>query len=351
MNNAPTYFTRQSGAVTAAYTGPQLQLIRETVASRLNTRMFDQFMETAVRLRLDPLKKQLIPIVFTKRELDASAPKPTWKSVPYLTIVTTIDGLRSIAHRSGNYRPDNRPPRFVSDESLKGETNPLGLVSAEVSVFQFAHGEWFEAVGIAYWDEYAPVTKVGGSRNNDDPYDQEQAGPGKQVLDQKTQWPKRPRGMLAKCAEAIACRKGWPEDLSGVYAEEEMDRSRIIDGEVTDLTASQAAEAASVDRRLEAVGGKDVVLIDWLGDKGLEPTPVGQIADRCMAFIREHAGEVVSLGMFQDRNKHGLRQFYALSPNDAHAVKETFEAAIAAARKAAEETEPTLPLKETNDGG
>jgi hypothetical protein len=160
--------------------------------------------------------------------------------------------------------------------------------------------------------------------------------------------------MLSKCAEAVACRKGWPEDLSGIYAEEEMDRAKIIDGEVYDMTASESADQASVERRLEATNTKDVILIDWMDGKGLDAVRVGQLADRCFAFVREAGNSPAALAGFQDRNKHGLRQFYAQAPGDAHAVKDAIEKAIAAGLKAAEEeatekekTEPKLPLDDT----
>jgi hypothetical protein len=71
--------------------------------------------------------------------------------------VIGIDGARSIAARTGNYRPDNRKPRFEIDESLKGPANPYGILSAEVSAFCYSHGEWHEIVGVAYWNEAAPI--------------------------------------------------------------------------------------------------------------------------------------------------------------------------------------------------
>src|ERR1700759_1907642 len=42
---------------------------------------------------------------------------------------------------------------------------------------------------------------------------------------------KGPHYMLAKCAEALALRKGWPSEFSGTHSEEEMDKA-IVEVEV-----------------------------------------------------------------------------------------------------------------------
>lgn len=327
-----TALVRNSSTITAKWSPGQLGLIRETIAKKLTNRLFDQFMESAARLNLDPLKKQIVPIVFRKKEDDGSGKKKVW--TPYLTLITTIDGYRAIGERTGNYRPDERTPRWITDEAAKNpDTNPLGLVSCEVSVFKYAHGAWHEHPAIAFWDEYAPLKTLGGGGDDPDP-DAPPATPGKTILDPFTQWPKRPRGQLAKVAEALALRRAWPEDFSGVYVEEEMDRARVIEGEYTDLTPSEQAETAAIENRLDAVRAKDSIIIDWLEQGGgtLTPVPLGQLADKCFAFIKAHAEEPSLLGMFQERNRHALREFWAKAPGDALAVKAAFEEAITKAK-------------------
>ena len=68
-----------------------------------------------------------------------------------------------------------------------------------------------EFIATAYWDEYAPYY-----------FDKKK---GENVL--FSMWTQRPKGQLAKCAEALALRKAFPNELSGLYTEEEMQRADV----------------------------------------------------------------------------------------------------------------------------
>ena len=136
-----------SKAATVAYNDRDLALIRRTVASDTNNDEFNLFIHITRHLGLDPLRKQIYAFVFSKDD-----PKKRRMSV-----IVGIDGLRTIAARAGDYRPDEDEPEYEVDIEQKGETNPLGLVKATVRVWKHAYGNWHRITGSAYWNEIAPI--------------------------------------------------------------------------------------------------------------------------------------------------------------------------------------------------
>jgi phage recombination protein Bet len=283
-----------------------LALIRRTVAADTTDDEFNLFIAYCTSLKLDPRRRQIYALVYNKD-------KPEKRK---MSIIVAIDGFRAIAARSGCYRPDEDEPRFEIDPEQKGPTNPLGLVKAVVKVWQFAHGDWHPVSAVAYWDEYAPIKEEWAVNESG-----RRAPTGKKAPDGK--WATMPRLMLSKVAEALALRKAWPDDFSGVYSEEEVDRSKVID-----LTPSEAAAEGAKQERLERIGGGNRILIDWLDNKPLDAVPVGSIADRVCEFIKAHADEPSQILMFQDRNRVGLKEFWAAHPGDALELRKRFEAAL-----------------------
>ena len=115
----------------ALYNPRDLALIRRTVASDTTDDEFALFIHWARSLRLDPLRRQVHAFVFHKHD-----PKKR-----RLSLVTSIEGFRAIAARTGNSRPDENEPSFIADDALKADINPAGLVSCSVRVWQYAHGQ------------------------------------------------------------------------------------------------------------------------------------------------------------------------------------------------------------------
>lgn len=288
------------------YNPEQLALIRRTVADGTAPDEFAMFMEVCKRVGLDPFRKQIYCIIYNADD----------RKKRKVTFVTGIDGFRACAARNGDYRPDPQAPRFEMDDSAKNpKTNPLGFVSATVAPMKADDkGEWHPIEATVYWEEFAPIVDEWegekGSRRRT----------GELTL-QWGNWRKMPRIMLAKCAEAQALRKGWPEDLGGVYAPEEMDQAHAED-------VNTAADKAEEEARLARVHAKDAVPFVWEYGGGIVFTPLGQIADKIMAFIHDNGPAEVD--WFRQTNLEGLKQFWALAPNDALEVKKAIEAAIAA---------------------
>jgi hypothetical protein len=73
--------------------------------------------------------------------------------------------------------------------------------AASVTVWRLVQGTRCSFTATARWSEYYPGDAAG------------------------TMWRKMPHTMLAKCAEALALRKGFPRQLAGLYAKEELDQA------------------------------------------------------------------------------------------------------------------------------
>ena len=69
-----------------------------------------------------------------------------------MVMIVGIDGLRAMAARCGDYRPDDDVPITVYDEALVDPVcNPKGIISATARCFKrdAVSGEWFAVSAIA----------------------------------------------------------------------------------------------------------------------------------------------------------------------------------------------------------
>lgn len=153
----------------------QIELIKNTVAKGASNDELSLFLHQCKKTGLDPLSKQ---IYFQKRG-------------GKMTILTGIDGYRLIAHRSGLYAGAD-PTIFDNEEDPK---------KATVTVYKIVAGVRCPFSATARWEQYFPGDAQG------------------------FMWRKMPHLMLEKCAEALALRKAFPAELSGVYTDAEMEQA------------------------------------------------------------------------------------------------------------------------------
>lgn len=307
------------------YTATQLALIQRTVAKDTNRDEFDLFMEVCRRTRLDPFRKQIHALVFNKT-------KPDKRS---MSIVTGIDGFRAIAARTGRYRPDEEEADYVYEEALKSPANPLGILKATVTIWiadAMREGGWKPVKGWAYWEEFAPLKEQcseGWEWVESGEYWEDSGKPKKQrvakgeiiqVLDTSGNWPKMPRVMIAKCAEAQAIRKAFPEDASGIYEFAELDRAKVVD-----ITASELIDGFQEEMRLKRVGAANTITFQMSPTTPLEHLPLGQVTDRVIAAARDW--DLQQLRWFMDANRLPLQEFWARAQSDALGLKQELEKA------------------------
>lgn len=169
----------------ASFTQTQVAALRQLGLDKAGDPDLAVFFHTCVRTGLDPFRKQIYMI----GRWDSRAQRERY------TIQTGIDGYRVIANRTGVYAG--------SDETWQNGSDGRPI-AATVTVRKIVAGVPFDFAATAHWDEYVQTTKDG-----------KPAG----------LWAKMPHRMLAKCAEALALRKAFPEDLAGIYTDEEMSQA------------------------------------------------------------------------------------------------------------------------------
>lgn len=160
----------------------EVQVLRDSMFKDFSEAEVKYSLAIANKLNLSPLLRQ---IHFVRR-MDNQAGK--W----VIAHQTGIDGLRLVAERTGKYAGSDEPVF-----TFEGQT----LVKASVTVYKLLEGQRIPFTASAYWTEFCPS--------------------GKQAF----MWNKMPRTMLAKCAEAQALRKAFPAEMSGLYADEEMQQA------------------------------------------------------------------------------------------------------------------------------
>jgi len=175
----------------------QLDLIARTVAPGLSPEEFQLFCHVARVRHLDPLQRQIHAVKRRTWNKQLNGGKGGYDEM--MTIQTGIDGYRAIANRTGTYMPSDKPA-LIEDQGKDTMRITMG-----VKKFHAASGTWHEFSATAYYREFVQTRKT------DD---------GKYVPN--AMWEKMPVNQLTKCAEALALRKGWPEELGGIYVDEEM---------------------------------------------------------------------------------------------------------------------------------
>lgn len=178
----------------AYWTRTQIDVIKNVICPGINDQQLSMFTEVCKRTGLDPFAKQIYVTI-----------RPTWdanlqRKVDRMTIQTGIDGFRLIAERTGKYRGQRSfewcgPDGKWTDVWLTSEPP----VAARATVLRRDFDEPLSRV--ARYEAYVQTTK--DNKPN-------------------SMWAKMHAEQLAKCAEALCLRTAFPQELSGLYTDDEM---------------------------------------------------------------------------------------------------------------------------------
>ena len=146
--------------------------------------------------KLDILKKpcHIVPMSVT----DAKTGNKNWRDV----IMPGIYEQRITAFRTGQMAGQDEPV-FGDTVTFRGIEAPEWC---RVTVYRFINNERCAFSHTEYFSEACATTKEGKPNS---------------------MWSKRPRGQLAKCAEAGALRKAFPDELGGVITADEVNEEHI----------------------------------------------------------------------------------------------------------------------------
>jgi len=162
------------------WTPEQTQLISTTIAPGCSNDELRLFAYACQRTGLDPFSKQIYAI----------------KRGGKMTIQAGIDGLRAIAERTGQL--DGSETYWCGEDGAWSDVWLGSKPPAAAKTVIHRKGSQHPFVGVARFADY-------------------NAGQGL--------WSKMGATMIAKCSEALALRKAFPADMSGVYSTDEMDQA------------------------------------------------------------------------------------------------------------------------------
>lgn len=173
----PEYFTQE-----------QMKLLSDHIMKGANPLELQYFGEVCKRVGLDPFKKQIHAV----QRWDNTQGRMVW------SYQTGIDGYVAIAHRNGLCAGIEDIKFLPADESTPNPTK------ATCTVWKIVGGQRVPFTASARWNEYVQ-TKKDGKPNS--------------------MWAKMPYGQLGKCAKALALRMAFPEELSAILTDVEMEQA------------------------------------------------------------------------------------------------------------------------------
>lgn len=189
-----------------------LEEVRTQIAPKATDSELRFFATVVEKTQLDPWSRQIYLIGRWDGRAKREVHRPQ----------VSIDGLRLTAERSNKY-DGQTPVEWCGEDGAWRDTwlAPEAPRAARVGVFK--SGRSVATYAVAHFDEYVVTGKDGKPQGL---------------------WRDKPRVMIGKCAEALALRKVFPQETSGLYIAEEMGRADV-ESTAVDITDQPVVEVAA----------------------------------------------------------------------------------------------------------
>jgi phage recombination protein Bet len=214
----------------------EIEMLKQTVAKGASDEEFKLFMLICRKHRLDPFTKQVYCVIW-----------PTENGRSHeMVIITGINGYRMMAARDHKNFAGTSKPEFTWPSPA--EKTPKGRrIPETATVHAYVTGEVSpKGSATVYWEEFAPADLT--AKRSDF-------------------WNRMPKHMLAKCAEAHALRKAFP-DLSDIFTEEEISQSaeQVTPGGRRISRGSAAPESRQLPTAVNQLTPQEVAAAKTRGD-------------------------------------------------------------------------------------